>query len=85
MQRHCEYNRLNKELVTYSKEEQRKTAENFIEQMKVEDLKNSYFLFTVSNILISPDFKRAQRLRKLLWRHKKILIENNIDITLQLI
>lgn len=62
-QRHCNYDRENEGLIPESVEQQKLVVMSFIEYLKnsfsIEDLKNTYFLFTSSNTISGYKFKRC--------------------------
>ncbi len=62
-QRHCDYDRENGGLIPESVEKQKAIIQSFIEHLKnsfrIEDLQDTYFLFTSSNTISDNDFKRC--------------------------
>lgn len=61
-QRHCAYDKESGGLISESVDEQVKIMQSFIHELKkmsINDLKNTYFLFTASNTISGNQFKRC--------------------------
>lgn len=82
-QRHCNYDRKSGGLIPESIEQQKFVVMSFIEQLKksfsVEELQNTYFLFTSSNTVSTNDFKRCIETTNIVIETlKKFFKENDI-------
>ncbi len=84
-QRHCDYSRENGFLLPESINKQREIVKTFIINMSntitLEDLKDTYFLFTSSNTISSIDFKRCVETTNIAMEYiKEFLKSNNIPL-----
>lgn len=79
-QRHCNYDRNNGNLVLESVNFQKSIILSFINGLDVEDLQNTYFLFTCSNTISGSDFKRCVETTNIVMDLiKQFLDQNNIS------
>ena len=84
-QRHCNYEKENGFLLPESINKQKEIVKTFIVNMSntntLEDLKNTYFLFTSSNTISSIDFKRCVETTNIAMKHiSEFLKSNNISL-----
>jgi len=85
LQRHCDYDRANGDLMPYSTEYQNFVATSFINGLKsrnIDDLRNTYFLFDSSNTISNGNFKRCVETNKIVMNTIKNFFEEN-DIPLE--
>lgn len=83
-QRHCDYDRNNGGLIPESANFQKKVVTSFIDDIKIsftlEDLNNTYFLFTSSNTISNNSFKRCIETTNIAMDlMKQFLQENHIS------
>lgn len=76
-QRHCSYDRNNGNLVLESVNYQKSIILSFINNLDIEDLQNTYFLFTSSNTTSSIDFKRCVETTNIAMDLIKQFLEQN--------
>ena len=84
-QRHCNYDRNNGLLLPESVSKQKEIVKSFIVNMSniitLDDLKNTYFLFTSSNTISSVDFKRCVETTNIAMKYiSEFLKSNNISL-----
>lgn len=78
-QRHCDYDRVNGCLTKASIATQEETAYSFIKQLEklsIEDLENTYFLFTASPTTSSKDLKRCVETTDIAMKKIKEFLES---------
>ena len=85
-QRHCNYDRTNGGLIPESVEHQKSIVASFINELKnnltLEELRNTYFLFDSSNTISSGDFKRCVETTNIAMDMiRKFFEENNIPLS----